>query len=148
MSRLHAVSTAGAHLRAHEVVVVLVGALLGGRQLSLQLLDLVAVRQQLIVVAVDLARPVANGVTSVTFYGLFSLECFIKAGSAAQVAPDADKALRSRAPGIRAMRGQQNGAHVSTWPDASCDGHCAPPAESGGGCERSPAPCRQKMCRP
>ena len=42
------------------MVVVLVGALLGGCQLSLQLLDLVAVRQQLIVVAVNLASPVAK----------------------------------------------------------------------------------------
>ena len=46
------------------MVVVLVGALLGGRQLGLQLLDLVAVRQQLIVVAVNLASPVAKCVVS------------------------------------------------------------------------------------
>ncbi len=50
------------------MVVVLVGALLSGCQLSLQLLDLVAVRQQLIVVAVNLASPVAKCVTSVTFH--------------------------------------------------------------------------------
>ena len=42
------------------MVVVLVGALLGSCQLSLQLLDLVAVRQQLIVVAVNFAGPVAK----------------------------------------------------------------------------------------
>ena len=53
------------------MVVVLVGALLGGCQLSLQLLHLVAVRQQLIVVAVNLAGPVAKCFTSVTFYRLF-----------------------------------------------------------------------------
>lgn len=44
-------------LEAHEMGVVLVGTLLGSRQLSLQLLDLVAVVQQLAVVALDLAGP-------------------------------------------------------------------------------------------
>ena len=51
------------------MVVVLVGALLGSCQLSLQLLDLVAVRQQLVVVAVNLAGPVAKCVMSVPFSG-------------------------------------------------------------------------------
>lgn len=63
------------------MVVVLVGALLSGCQLSLQLLDLVAVRQQLIVVAVNLASPVAKCVTSVTFHRLFCLECSQKQDS-------------------------------------------------------------------
>lgn len=44
-------------LEAHEVAVMLVGALLGGRQLSLQLLYTVAVVQQLLVVVLNLARP-------------------------------------------------------------------------------------------
>ena len=39
------------------MAVVLVGALLGGRQLSLQLLHTVAVVQQLLVVVLNLARP-------------------------------------------------------------------------------------------
>ncbi len=47
-------------LEAHEVAVVPIGVLLGGRQLSLQVLHTIAVVEQLFVVALNLARPTWN----------------------------------------------------------------------------------------
>ena len=66
-------ATARCALEAHEVVVVRVGALLGGRQLSLQLLHAVAVVQQLLVVALDLARPAMTNVDQVIPSALYAV---------------------------------------------------------------------------
>ena len=81
------------------MVVVLVGALLGGCQLSLQLLDFVAVRQQLIVVAVNLAGPVAKSthVSDLSQALLLGVLTIVGQPLCQQVVSDADEALGLRA---------------------------------------------------